>query len=274
MSVASAAPREPGAVPAARGRDRLISRVLPPIPPRSRPGQALEVSNHTTGGVIPVCAPPPPSAVNQGPSFGGAMPALLALAALGDGASALVDPALPGILLAGAAVSAASVAASDAFLLPQIARLPAGSLGLERIRQDLLAQHAALSAQAGQQAAGAGDDVRTLGRLWQLAHKMEAMAEPQMYGARLNRVTAARQAVEARLEARLALLERYARVASMIEIEVELDADVAPAELTGAAAGIAAELAALEEAQQVADVWRNAAEAADEVERLLSSSGV
>ena len=72
----------------------------------------------------------------------------------------------------------------------------------------------------------------------------------------------------------MALLERYARVASMIEIEVELDADVAPAELTGAAAGIAAELAALEEAQQVADVWRNAAEAADEVERLLSSSGV
>jgi hypothetical protein len=272
ISVATAAPWGQSGGMQPRGRDRLVSRILPPIPPRSRPSQALEVSNHDTGAVIPVVVPPPAAGVATGPTIGGLWPTLLALAAVGDGASGLVDPALPGLLLAGAAVASASVAAVDALVLPQVARLPSTSLVLESIRQGLLAQHAALSGQASEQAAGAGEDVRTLGRLWQLALKMQAMGEPEMYGARLSRVTAAREAVEARLCARLALLERYARVASMIEIEVELDAGVAPAELTGAAAGIAAELVALEEAQQVADVWRNAATAADEVERLLAMS--
>ena len=273
ISVACAAPwGQSGDSVQPRGRDRLVSRILPPIPPRSRPSQALEVSNHDTGAVIPVVEPPPAAGVASGPTVGSLWPTLLALAAVGDGASGLVDPALPGLLLAGAAVASASVAAVDALVLPQVARLPSSSLVLESIRQGLLAQHAALSGQASEQAAGAGEDVRTLGRLWQLALKMQAMGEPEMYGARLSRVTAAREAVEARLCARLALLERYARVASMIEIEVELDSGVAPAELTGAAAGIAAELVALEEAQQVADVWRNAATAADEVERLLAMS--
>ena len=272
ISVACAAPwGQSGGSSQPRGRDRLVSRVLPPIPPRSRPSQALEVSNHDTGGVTPVCAPPPAAGVSTGPSIGGLWPTLLALAAVGDGASGLVDPALPGLLLAGAAVASAAVAAVDSLVLPQLARLPPTTLVLESIRQGLLAQHAALSSQASEQAVGAGEDVRTLGRLWQLALKMQAMGDQEMYGARLGRVTAAREAVEARLGARLALLERYGRVASMIEIEVELDSGVAPAELTGAAAGIAAELAALEEAQQVADVWRNAATAADEVERLLAS---
>jgi hypothetical protein len=59
----------------------------------------------------------------------------------------------------------------------------------------------------------------------------------------------------------------------MIEIEVELDTNVAAAELAGGApGGMADELSTLAEAAELAelaDAWRNNAAASDEVERLL-----
>lgn len=63
-------------------------------------------------------------------------------------------------------------------------------------------------------------DVRTLARLYQLRNKMEAVGAAGVYDARLARVRAARAAVEERLGKRLDLIDGFARVVNMIEIEV------------------------------------------------------
>lgn len=64
------------------------------------------------------------------------------------------------------------------------------------------------------------DDVRTLARLYQLQNKMEAVGAVGAYDARLERVLVARSAVEERLVKRLDLIDGFARVVNMIEIEV------------------------------------------------------
>ena len=66
----------------------------------------------------------------------------------------------------------------------------------------------------------AAEDVRTLARLYQLQNKMEAVGHAGAYDARLERVLAARAAVEQRLLKRLDLIDGFARVVNMIEIEV------------------------------------------------------
>ena len=55
----------------------------------------------------------------------------------------------------------------------------------------------------------------------------------------------------------------------MIEIEVEMDSDVAAAELRGAAEGISDEIARIQEAESLNEEWMMQAAASDEVERLL-----
>lgn len=62
--------------------------------------------------------------------------------------------------------------------------------------------------------------MRTLARLYQLQNKMEAVGHAGAYDARLERVLAARAAVEQRLLKRLDLIDGFARVVNMIEIEV------------------------------------------------------
>lgn len=79
---------------------------------------------------------------------------------------------------------------------------------------------------------------------------MEAVGESALYGARLERVRSARRGLDDRLEARLELIDKYAKVAAMIEIEVEMDADVAQAELQLAAEGISDEISRIEGAQR------------------------
>ena len=63
------------------------------------------------------------------------------------------------------------------------------------------------------------DDVRTLARLWQLQNKMEAVGAAGAYDVRAERVAAARATVEGRLCKRLELLDGFARIVNMIEIE-------------------------------------------------------
>lgn len=64
--------------------------------------------------------------------------------------------------------------------------------------------------------------MRTLARLYQLQNKMEAVGHAGAYDARLERVLAARGAVEERLLKRLDLIDGFARVVNMIEIEASL----------------------------------------------------
>jgi hypothetical protein len=70
--------------------------------------------------------------------------------------------------------------------------------------------------------------VRTLARLWQLQSKMQTVGGEQgtAYEARIERVCAVAGGIEERLAKRLELLDGYARVMNMIEIEVEMDMQV------------------------------------------------
>lgn len=74
----------------------------------------------------------------------------------------------------------------------------------------------------------ASEDVRTLARLWQLQAKMNTVDSGQgsAYEARIERVSAVAAGIEERLAKRLELLDGYARVMNMIEIEVEMDTQV------------------------------------------------
>lgn len=74
----------------------------------------------------------------------------------------------------------------------------------------------------------ASEDVRTLARLWQLQAKMHTVdgGEGSTYEARIERVAAVAAGIEQRLAKRLELLDGYARVMNMIEIEVEMDMQV------------------------------------------------
>lgn len=69
--------------------------------------------------------------------------------------------------------------------------------------------------------------MRTLARLWQLQQKMQSVdSSASSYEARIGRVAAAVAGIEKRLSKRLELLDGYARVMNMIEIEVEMDMQV------------------------------------------------
>lgn len=74
----------------------------------------------------------------------------------------------------------------------------------------------------------AAEDVRTLARLWQLQAKMQTVdgGQGSAYEARIERVCSVAGGVEQRLAKRLELLDGYARVMNMIEIEVEMDMQV------------------------------------------------
>lgn len=73
----------------------------------------------------------------------------------------------------------------------------------------------------------AAADVRALARLCQLQQKMEAVDDfASSYKARIGRLAAVVTGTEQRLAKRMELLDGYARVMNMIEIEVEMDLQV------------------------------------------------
>lgn len=113
------------------------------------------------------------------------------------------------------------------------------------------------------------DDVRVLARLWQLQAKMSAVAAGGEYAARSERVEEARVAIERRLAKRIELIDAYARVLNMIEIEVEMETEVPIAEVEG----IESQIARLDEVEELQAEWTLQAEAQDEVERLLRAGG-
>ena len=98
---------------------------------------------------------------------------------------------------------------------------------VEEIQSSLLQQHSALAEKSRALMVSIADDVRSLARLWQLQAKMESVGSA--YDTRLARVVAARGTLQEQLCKRLALLEGYSRVESMIEIEVEMNTRCAAA---------------------------------------------
>ncbi|EIE21316.1 hypothetical protein COCSUDRAFT_56538 [Coccomyxa subellipsoidea C-169] len=234
--------------------------LLGSAPPFTKPGQPLVMTNHALGRETPL--QPPPSSAAGLPGW--VVPAALLLSA-SDAASGLIDPALPLLIAGGVATAATTGVLGTTVLLPKLKQLPERLLQLETVRQKLLAQHNAIVERMDALVAEASDDVRVLARLWQLQNKMQSVGTGGSYGARIERVATAIGGLEQRLHKKLELLDGYARVANMIEIEVEIDTEVPAAEVQG----IEEQLMRLEEVAEMQADWRLQAEAQDEVERLL-----
>ena len=81
----------------------------------------------------------------------------------------------------------------------------------------------------------------------------------------MERVSEARVAIEQRLAKRIEMVDAYAKVISMIEIEVEMETQVPMSEMEG----IEVQIAKLGEIEELQSEWQLQAEAQDEVERLL-----
>ncbi|KAK9834837.1 hypothetical protein WJX81_002704 [Elliptochloris bilobata] len=250
----------PSRQPARRRGAGLLSAA----PPFTRPGQPLAATNHALGREFALLLPPPPASAGLP---GWLLPAAVLLAG-SDAATALIDPALPLLLAGGAAAALASGVLGRTVVLPRLKQLPPAAVRLETTRQKLLAQHTLLAQRASELVDDASGDVRALARLWQLRNKMGAVGGNGTYEARLERVRSAIDGLEQRLRKKLELLDGYARLANMVEIEVEMDTEVPAAEV----AGIEEQIAALEEVADLAAEAAIQAQAQDEVERLLRAT--
>eukprot|EP00878_Enallax_costatus_P010383 GHUV01010836.1.p1 GENE.GHUV01010836.1~~GHUV01010836.1.p1 ORF type:complete len:576 (+),score=142.43 GHUV01010836.1:158-1885(+) len=246
-----------------KGNNKLKRFLFSTSPPGARPGQPMLISNHRTGTELQLLRPPAPSGQTGVPGW--VLPAVVLLAG-SDAASGLIDPALPMMITGGIVAAAGSVIAGNTMLLPRLKQLPNSTVKLDSIRQQLLAQHAVLNDKATVTMQEAADDVRTLARLWQLQQKMESVDNfASSYKARIGRVAAVVAGTEQRLAKRLELLDGYARVMNMIEIEVEMDLQVPIGELDG----LGLELEKLSELESIREEWQLQAQAQDEVEKLL-----
>ncbi|KAJ6341666.1 hypothetical protein OIU78_009758 [Salix suchowensis] len=198
---------------------------------------------------------------------------LLAVLATGDAASGIIDPSLPQFLLV-AAISSLGVGATlNTLVFPRLNQLPQRSVDVTAIKQKLLSQYDLLQSRIKELKEAAEKEVWMLARMCQLENKIFAIGEPS-YRARRTRVKRVREGLENSLKGRIELIDSYARISSMIEIEVEMDSDVLAAEALSNAESMAEQIQQIMELENLEERWRLQAEANDEAERLLSSQPV
>uniref|UniRef100_A0A5B7B7N8 Uncharacterized protein n=1 Tax=Davidia involucrata TaxID=16924 RepID=A0A5B7B7N8_DAVIN len=198
---------------------------------------------------------------------------LLALLATGDAASGIIDPSLPQFISVAAVSSLVLGATLNSLVFPQLNRLPQRLVDAIAIRQKLLSQYDILQSRIKDLKEAAENEIWMLARMCQLENKIFAVGEPS-YRARRNRVKRVREDLESSLKKRIELIDSYARISSMIEIEVELDTDVLAAEAASNVESIAEQIQQIMELENLEERWRLQAEANDEVERLLSSKPI
>ncbi|RLM61151.1 uncharacterized protein C2845_PM14G08300 [Panicum miliaceum] len=234
-----------------------------------KPGEPMCLTNHNNGQVSKLLRAP---SKNEGSFF--LSPYLLigalALLASGDAASAFIDPSLPRLITATAVASAAVGTTLNQVVLPEIQKLPQKAVDIVAVRQQLLSQYDILQSRLKELKQFAQKEVWMLARMCQLDNKILAVGEPS-YRARRGRVKRVRESLESTLSARIELMESYAKLCSMIEIEVEMDSDVIAAEAASSAERISEQIQQLMEIDSLEEQWRIQAEANDEAERLLSS---
>uniref|UniRef100_A0A6M2F5X0 Pentatricopeptide repeat-containing protein n=1 Tax=Populus davidiana TaxID=266767 RepID=A0A6M2F5X0_9ROSI len=198
---------------------------------------------------------------------------LLAVLATGDAASGIIDPSLPQFLLV-AAISSLGVGATlNKLVLPRLNQLPQKSVDVTAIKQKLLSQYDVLQSRIKELKQTAEKEVWMLARMCQLENKIFAVGELS-YRARIDRVKRVREGLEKSLKGLIGLIDSYARISSMIEIEVEMDSDVLAAEAMNNVESIAEQIQKTMELENLEERWRLQAEANDEAERLLSSQPV
>ncbi|KAK6158404.1 hypothetical protein DH2020_005718 [Rehmannia glutinosa] len=247
--------------------------------PNFYPGEPMCLTNHRDGRESRLLRPPAKDVGKSILSPSILFP-ILAVFATGDAASGIVDPGLPQ-LIAVAVVSSLAVGVTfNSLVLPQLNKaglfaklLPQRSVDITSIRQQLLSQYDLLQSRIKELKKAAENEVWMLARMWQLENKIYAVGEPS-YRARRNRVRRVREGLESSLENRIELIESYARISSMIEIEVELDLDVVAAESVSNSENIAQQIEQIMEIENLEEASIMVPEANDEAERLLSSDPV
>ncbi|XP_024993369.1 uncharacterized protein LOC112527151 [Cynara cardunculus var. scolymus] len=243
-----------------------------PKTPNYYPGEPMCLTNHQDGRESPLLRAP---TKNGGLSL--FSPAvffpLLTVLATGDMASGIIDPSLPQFITVAAVSSLAVGATLNGLVFPQFNRLPQRLVETVAIRQQLLSQYDTLQSRIKDLKDAADNEVWMLARMCQLENKIVAVGEPS-YRARRSRVKRVREGLESSLKSRIELIESYARISSMIEIEVEMDSDVLAAEAASNVETIAEQIEQIMELENLEEKWRIQAEANDEVEKLLSSETV
>ncbi|GKV40026.1 hypothetical protein SLEP1_g47708 [Rubroshorea leprosula] len=240
-----------------------------PKAPNFYPGEPMCLTNHNDGRESLLLRAPAKDGNTSllNPSF--LIPLVIVLAA-GDAASGIIDPSLPQLLPVVAIGSLACGAALNTVVFPQLNQLPQRSVDVIAIRQQLLSQYDVLQSRIKDLREAAVKEVWTLARMCQLDNKIYAVGETS-YRARRSRIKRVREGLENSLRGRIELIDSYARISSMIEIEVEMDSDVLAAESASSAETIAEQIQQIMELENLEEKWRFQAEANDEAERLLSS---
>ncbi|KAL9330020.1 hypothetical protein ACSQ67_005023 [Phaseolus vulgaris] len=247
-----------------------------PRNPDFYPGEAMCITNHKDGRESLLLRAPRKEENSSllKPSF---LFPLIALLATGDAASGLVDPGLPQ-LLSVVAVSTLVVGSTlNTVVLPQFNQLPQKSVDAVAIKQRLLSQYDVLLSRINDLKEAAEKEVWMLARMCQLENKISAVGEPA-YRTRRSKVKRVRESLQNSLRGRIELIDSYARISSMIEIEVEMETDVLAAETASNIArvhvlqdSISEQIEQIMELENLEEGWKIQAEANDEAERLLSS---
>ncbi|KAK9121952.1 hypothetical protein Syun_019569 [Stephania yunnanensis] len=240
--------------------------------PGFKPGEPMGLTNHVNGRESQLLRAP----VKNG-SLSLLNPAILfpvlALLATGDVASGIIDPSLPKAISIAAVASVTLGTTLNSVVLPQLNRLPQSTADVIAIKQLLLSQYDMLQTRIKDLREAAEEEVWMLARMCQLDNKILAVGEPS-YRARRSRIQRVRETLERSLKAHIELIYNYARISSMIEIEVEMDSNVLAAEAASSAETIAEQIKQTMELENLEQQWRMQAEVNDEVERLLSSQPV
>ncbi|XVF10401.1 hypothetical protein REPUB_Repub07fG0179600 [Reevesia pubescens] len=243
-----------------------------PKAPNFYPGEPMCLTNHKDGRESQLLRAP----AKDGNSFllkPEFFIPLLSVLAAGDVASGIIDPSLPQLLSFAAVGSLALGATLNSVIFPQLNQLPQRSVETTAIKQQLLSQYDVLQSRIGDLKEAAEKEVWMLARICQLENKIFAVGEPS-YRARRSRIKRVREGLENSLRGRIELIDSYARISSMIEIEVEMDSDILAAEAASNAETISEQIQQIMELENLEEKWKLQAEANDEAERLLSSQSI
>ncbi|XP_052115018.1 uncharacterized protein LOC107479735 [Arachis duranensis] len=240
-----------------------------PRAPDLYPGEAMCITNHKDGRESILLRAPTKegnsSLLNPSVLF-----PLLAVFATGDAASGLIDPGLPQVLSVVAVSSLAVGATLNSVVFPQLKQLPQGSVEVTAIKQRLLSQYDVILSRIKDLKEAAEKEIWMLARMCQLENKISAVGEPS-YRTRRSKVKRVRESLQNSLRGRIELIDSYARISSMIEIEVEMETDVLAAETASNADTITEQIEQIMEMENLEERWKIEAEANDEAERILSS---
>ncbi|XP_028794831.1 uncharacterized protein LOC114750399 isoform X1 [Neltuma alba] len=240
-----------------------------PRAPDFYPGEAMCLTNHKDGRESLLLRAPRKEGDSSllKPSF---LFPLLAVFATGDAASGLIDPSLPQFISVVAVSSLAVGATLNSFVFPRLNQLPQGSVEAIAIKQQLLSQYDVLQSRIKDLKEASEKEVWMLARMCQLENKISVVGEPS-YRARKSRIKRVQESLQKSLTGRIELIDSYARISSMIEIEVEMDTDVPAAETASNADSIMEQIQQIMELENLEERWKIQVEANDEAERLLSS---